>query len=436
MKRSEKISYGMARLGSSILMNTVDFVTVLIYIEIFRLEPLYTGIATAIAKIVIAITQFLAGYFSDKTMTRFGKRKPYIIVGAPLTGISYVLLYSPQILNIPVSMLFGWLLFFDSLYHIGYGILTTPYQAWLPEITETPEERLEVSAYQNTANILATFIGTLGTFLLPDIAGTPLLVVVIGVFALVEIAFYIPTLIVIKEKEPKISEVSLSRVWEDIKHMAKNRDFVIWLFVQGTASLGIILLSSVMLGYVRLVLHLSGITYYAAAMCLVVVVILSFILWKKLAKRKGNKKALTIALIYSAAILLLIYPLGVTAGPTFETQILGVIYVAFISVGLGGWYLFPYAIVADIARADEQQTGYELCGLFTGFPSIPLNAFQAVGLVLTGFLLGLPPVDGYSAGYLYWGFVAAAFLTLANIILQKGVFEYNVNAQNATAESH
>ena len=179
--KSWKFIYATPRFGSSIILDMTNFVILYVYIIWFGLPGFATGIATMLGKFGIAITSFFMGHISDKTDIKWrnlGRRKPFVIIGAPLLSFSFIMLFSPLIF-IPIlsgwtgfaateMLLFIWLIVFAILLQASYGLLLTPFQAWMPELTEdNPKIRGKISAYQNTANFLAAGIAAVLGFLLP-----------------------------------------------------------------------------------------------------------------------------------------------------------------------------------------------------------------------------------------------------------------------------
>ncbi len=105
--------------------------------------------------------------------------------------------------------------------------------------------------------------------------------------------------------------------------------------------------------------------------------------------------------------------------------ILGIIFILGIAALLGGWYLFPYIIYADLAEDDEKSTGELKAGIYTGFPSIVLNIFQAGGIFLLGAILTLPSITTgsltYSIGLILWGPICSLILICSWLYTKKFV---------------
>ena len=214
LTNSQKVYYGICRLGSTVLLNIVTVFTFWAYKDIFEIPAELSGIGNAVGKIAIAISGFVFGYLSDSidpAKRKLGRRKFFIWSGAPLLALSFVMLFTPHLFisaDHPI-MRFVWLMIWNSMFHLFYGYLLTPFQAWMPEITST-DERINVSAIQNVANITASLIGTGYTLLIAQYYSqsgslttrTGVLMVVFGIlFGIVEVLLFLPALLKIEEKK-------------------------------------------------------------------------------------------------------------------------------------------------------------------------------------------------------------------------------------------
>ncbi|MFX0073750.1 MAG: hypothetical protein ACFFAO_21940, partial [Candidatus Hermodarchaeota archaeon] len=109
--------------------------------------------------------------------------------------------------------------------------------------------------------------------------------------------------------------------------------------------------------------------------------------------------------------------------PSTSSLILGIIFIAGIAAILGGWYLFPYIIDADMAEDDEKSTGELKAGIYTGFPSILLNIFQAIGVFILGVITSLPDTtingNSFSIGLVLWGPLCSIILIISYLFTKK-----------------
>ena len=133
----KKISYGMGRFGSSLMLSLVGLTAFYIYGEHFDLNWILDGIALASSYIIIGLTHWITGYYSDSINTRWGRRKPFVIIGAPGLAITGFLIYVPNwfmdTANPSNQMpLFGYVLLFLCMFKFFYAFLLTAFQAWMP----------------------------------------------------------------------------------------------------------------------------------------------------------------------------------------------------------------------------------------------------------------------------------------------------------------
>ncbi|NVM38349.1 MAG: MFS transporter, partial [Candidatus Lokiarchaeota archaeon] len=244
----KKILFSAPRLGTSIVLGIEGWALLTLYTSGYGLHPFLAGFAIAMGYLTIALSQFLLGWISDAKFTKWGRRKPYIIVFAPLLGISIIFLILPGLvldLNDPSSFyfmgilfqkktLFLWILLWEIIFRASYAV-TTPYQAWMAE--EFPiEERPKVSQFQNTFNYLGNGIMALFSMIvltsyidaldgavdlnIPIPLNISIPIFIFGILTIVLfyiIAFKMPT-------EPKY-EIR-SNLIESLKVIVKNKNFM------------------------------------------------------------------------------------------------------------------------------------------------------------------------------------------------------------------
>jgi GPH family glycoside/pentoside/hexuronide:cation symporter len=418
--------YGMPRLSAGIVLDIVDFGILFLYILVYGLPPILSGIALAIGKLSIAFSQFSMGWLSDKTKTKYGRRKPFMFVYAPLTAIAFICALLPMIfLQNPTGiLLFVWILIWDAVLQWSYGGLTTPYQSWVSE-QFTVHQRPKASAFQNLFGFIGAGIGIVFSLLVfPPLIESfqktktvdPTFVILVFVFgSLLVILFYICAIAFPVEK----TEGAEMKFTEDLKKVLKDKNFMNVCWLQGIAFLAIGMITPSLIGFATIVLKIEGTEFYLVAVCLLIGIMGFLFLWKKLIDRKGKKQTFLIILL-TGIIVLPLSLIGLIPGEI--NFIITIIWVLAIAAFMGGWYLFPYIWYADLAEDADVRSGEgRKSGLYAGFPSILLNIFQAIALFITGFLLSLPNVPGkdYSWGYVLWGVWCSGVIIVVYIIAKK-----------------
>ena len=414
----QKLNYAFPRLSSSIVLGIEGFILFALYTLGYGVPPLQVGFAQAMGYLSIAAAQFIFGWLSDAKYTKWGRRKPWLVVFSPLLGISFIFLILPGLVLPDLSdktTLFLWLLIWDVVFRTSYS-LTTVYQAWMAEQFPV-HERPAVSQFQNTMNYIGNAIMLVYGLLvltpslsvlessLPATVLYP--IIIFGIFVIVlyiSITFTMPT-------EPNFE--TDSNIMQNLKTILKNKNYMLIVFMQGFASFAWSIITTVMLNFIELVLGLSGLEYYLVAVFLVIGFIITLVFWRKQIQNRGKKKALLLLFLFAIVLL----PTSLIGLLPFASNIIfGIIFILIIAASLAGWALFPYIYYADLAEDDEKRTGNLKAGIYTGFPSIMLNIFQAFGPLIVGAILSLPDITvgslTYSLGLVLWGPICSVILLL------------------------
>ena len=422
------ILYAMPRCGSSIVLGIEGLALFTLYTLAYGVSPFLVGFALAMGYLSIAASQFLLGWISDAKYTRIGRRKPWIILIAPLLGISFILLLLPALflpdLN-DKNALFLWLLTWEIIFRVSYG-MTTPYQSWAAEQFEV-SDRPMVSQFQNTFNWIGNGIMLIFTLVIltgvfekiqknPNVIPPEFLIptilfgiIVVGLFYL--LVFLMPT-----EPEFKI-ESSLS---VNLKTILKNKNYVLTTLMRGITGIALSMTIAIMITFALVVLKLGTTDFMIIAGILLLCIMFFLYVWRKLIQKKGKKQTLLYIFIFGI-VFLPISLFGLI--PMDSYLILGIIFFSGIAALLGGWFLFPYILDADMAEDDEKSTGELKAGIYAGFPSILLNIFQALGALLIGIIVSLPNIrvgsSSFSIGLIIWGPICSIILICSYIFTKK-----------------
>lgn len=424
----QKISYGICRLGTSILLNIVTVFTFWAYKDIFAIPAELSGIGSAVGKIAIAFSGFLFGYISDAidpSKRKLGRRKLFIWIGAPLLAFSFVMLFTPHLfISAEHSIMrFVWLMIWNSMFHLFYGFLLTPFQAWMPEITSA-EERINVSAIQNVANITASLIGAGYTLVIAQYYSqtgnldrrTGILMLVFAIiFGIVEVLLFLPALIKIKEK--KVPFVK-RKIKEEISTTLRNRNYVIYMISFSIMWIGVTIITAMILDFINIILGFDTIRktlVFAVVMFLALA--LGLTLWTVIGNKIGKKKSLIIGFAWSMIWMPLTPAIGRI--PFIPLIVQGYVFGIGAVIGTSAAFLFGYAIISDIIDKDERETSQNRAGVYTGFKNIPINIGQASGYIIAGFLA----VWKDDLGLTWLGPIAIIFIVIAFPIFLLGNFD-------------
>ncbi|WP_457557459.1 MFS transporter [Candidatus Harpocratesius sp.] len=411
--------FAFPRIGSSLLLGLIGFALFALYTTGFGLDETKVSIRISIGYIAIAISQPFFGWISDVTyIKKIGGRKPYVFLLAPVLVISFICLLIPQLFldNPSEQLLLGWLFLWNTIFEISYAV-TTPYQAWMAEQFNV-NDRPKCSQIQNIFNITGQIIQTLFALLIltdfnDKIAEDPNNipptyfwgVISFGIIFLISIYFsaiFMPT-------EPR--KVEKPNLIENFKVVLKNKRYQLVVFMQGFASIGWVMAGTVILKYLEEVLFLDTTQKIIVSGCLVLGIMFFLGYWKRSISIHGKTKSIKRVFLFGIIFM----PLSLIGLiPVNNTLFLGLILVGSYAFVIGGWYLFPYIMYADLAEDDERQTKVQKAGLYVGYPSIILNLFQAFGVFLLGelYLFGNMTIGDrtFKIGNIIWGPVVSIIL--------------------------
>lgn len=286
-------------------------------------------------------------------------------------------------------------------------------------------QRPKASAIQNLFSFVGAGIGIVFTLLVfPPLIESfqktntidPTFIILVFAFALLLIILFFICAIVLPVEKTVGAQMNFR---EDLKKVIKDKNFMKVCWLQGIAFLAIGMITPSIIGFTTIVLKIEGTEFYLAAVSLLIGIMVFLFMWKKLIDKKGKKPTFLIILL-TGVIVLPLTLVGLIPGEI--GLIFAIIFILAIAAFMGGWYLFPYIWLADLAEdADVRSKEGRKAGLYAGFPQIILNVFQAIALFITGFILSLPNVPGkdFSWGYILWGIWCSGILLIAYLFTKK-----------------
>lgn len=334
------------------------------------------GVILFLARLSDVITDPLVGIYSD----RYGKRKPFIVVGSALIIIAFYALIHPPTLGVA-----WWLLGFSMVVYLGWSIVLVPYLAWSAEITSNYHEKTRLSG----AREILTILGAMGALIVPylyriseDAAAS--LEILYFSFAIGLVLMLPLTLLGIKEKpQDKKQSWSLKdfkQLWKTIPFLSKLQSAFI------LNALANALPATLFLFFVEHILNSPSQTgkllllYFVSG-------IVGLPFWMALSKRIGKRKSWQGSMALASSAFLFVPFLG--AGDT--------LYFAIISgvsgLSLGADMALPASIQTDIIqKIQHSQKNYAgvLFGMWAMLSKFAMALAVGIGFVVLG-VVGFEP---------------------------------------------
>ncbi len=152
----QKAAFGAGHLVLNLLPGALGFFMFFL-LTAFGMDPFLAGLLGGLPRIFDAITDPIMGFISDNTKSRWGRRRPYIFVGAILSGIFFALLWQLDE-NSSQTYNFWYFLIFSMIFLIGNTMFATPLVGLGYEMTSDYNERTRLMAFANTMGQIAWMI--------------------------------------------------------------------------------------------------------------------------------------------------------------------------------------------------------------------------------------------------------------------------------------
>ena len=219
--------FAMPSFVSAIMIGSAAGVLPGIYAKYFGLDMAVIGTILLATKIIDGFTDPLIGYLSDHTKTRFGARKPWVVVGYALSVPAVYMLFVPM-QNNPSPLYF---LFWYSAAYLAWTMAEIPYAGWQTELSQDYNERTRIAGFRNAAAHTGTLCFALIP-LMPIFATTQITPQVLKMTA-VSVAVLLPIFVILMimfvPQGPRLSIKESFSIPELLKSVWQNKPFGIML---------------------------------------------------------------------------------------------------------------------------------------------------------------------------------------------------------------
>lgn len=152
----QKLAFGSGHLANQLFPAALGVFMIVLVLSL-KMNPFLAGVLAALPRIFDAITDPVMGYVSDNTRSRWGRRKPYILAGSIVTGLSFMLMWQLHPENSQTYNFF-YFLFFSLIFYMGYTIFATPLIGLGYEMSADYNERTRLMAVSQWMGQIAWMI--------------------------------------------------------------------------------------------------------------------------------------------------------------------------------------------------------------------------------------------------------------------------------------
>jgi GPH family glycoside/pentoside/hexuronide:cation symporter len=158
MRLSGKVGYAIGDFGLSIAYFAVGFFFLYYLTDVVGLSASLAGTVVLVGKLWDGVNDPLVGVLSDRTRSRWGRKRVYLIYGAIPFALSFALLWRLPI-GAPVAATFAWACAAILLFATAYSLVAVPYMALVPVMTDDYDERTQVIGFRAMLSAAGTIAG-------------------------------------------------------------------------------------------------------------------------------------------------------------------------------------------------------------------------------------------------------------------------------------
>lgn len=398
IKLKEKIGYGFGDMASSMFWKLFGSYLMIFYTDVFGLPAAVVGTLFLVTRVWDSAFDPIVGVVADRTHTRWGKFRPYLLMLAVPFSVIGVLTFITPSLNDSGKLIYAYVTY--SLMMMVYSAINVPYASLLGVISADPKERNTLSTFRMAFAYVGSFIALL--LFMPMVNffsnhskeltnqqhGWTMAVIVIAVMCAI---LFIGCFVLTKERIKPMREKQ-APLKEDLKDLWKNRP---WWILLG-AGIAALVFNSIRDGatvyyfkyfiveenyetvsFFGVSFVLSGLYLSIGQIANIAGVILAAPVSNRIGKKQTYMGAMSIATILSIMFF------------WFDKDNMAMIFIFQILISICAGSVFPllWSMYADCTDYSELKTGNRATGLIFSSSSMSQKFGWAIGSALTGWLL-------------------------------------------------
>ena len=343
------------------------------------------GVLLLVGRIVDGFAEPVVGYLSDRAQTRFGRRRPFVAVGAPIMVLSLLGLFFPPFgpgRHVETAV---YLVALNTIFWCAFTMVGAPYLALLPEIARSTEARTRISSMMTGFSVLVIIVGNL--FLGPLVAAWHGGVAILGahfdngfepqVLACgLLIAFFITLAMAsVKERPNEVPEGGHLSFKNAVMESIRNPAFLPLVLPLSVFLIGTNILITAVPYFGRAVLHATEAEASVGAALVYVVAALVLPFMRRLVDHHGKKRLYALALLAMSIQFAALPVVAISPWPTATYLTL----LATLGVPVGTMLVLSRVLISDVIDADEKRTGLRREAMYFGMQGLMTKVSFGVG---------------------------------------------------------
>ena len=376
-----KLAFGVGDLGPALVATIQGFFLNAFLLDIAGIRPGAAGIIFLIVKIWDSVNDPIIGRLTDRTNTRWGRRRPWLLFGAIPFGLAWFLQWIVP--DLSQAGLFWYYLIVALLLDTGFTAVNVPYTALTPELTQDYDERTSLNSFRFSFSILGGLAALAVHSILIDsfpsvTEGYAISAAVMGgiiiISNLITFAF---------TEESHFKEASAEDdpgFIEGVKIALQNRPFLYVVAIYLLSWLCIQFVQANMLLYLRYWIGEED-RFILLALALQISAFVFLIIWSKVSQKWGKQNVYYVGMSFWIVVEIVLF----FVQPGQFTLLLVLAILAGVGVSVG--YLIPWSMLPDVVELDELETGQRREGIYYGFFVFLQKLGISLGLAFSNFVL-------------------------------------------------
>jgi GPH family glycoside/pentoside/hexuronide:cation symporter len=369
---TKPFNYAIGMFGTSIPINMLKTYAAIYYVGTLGLTTVQLSQMLLIYTFIDAIDNPVYGFLSDRTRTRWGRRRPWLVIGTPLLILSFIAFYSTPAF-LAGNSLFAYCMLFYMLAGTLDSVINANYAALFPELFRDDASRANTNALRQAFQLVAMIISIALTPMVTNALGYSLTSILYGLLG-GGVILYMTFSCKETHTQPEEEKPAL---WESIKNLIANRKFWVAGFANAFYSAAMSLVLASMPFYVKYTLEISDSqsTFLFASVLLIAIGCVA--IWAKLVRN------FSLIPVWRASLA----TLTVTFIPLYfaNSLVTAIICSALVGFGFAGVITTMDLIGAKIMDEDTEKHGLRREGIISnalGFMNRLNGLFTAAAYLL------------------------------------------------------
>jgi GPH family glycoside/pentoside/hexuronide:cation symporter len=384
LSRRTKLLYGFGDTGFSLTHTIIGAYFAIFLTDVVGIAPRIVAAAIFVGRSWDYINDPLIGHISDRTRTRWGRRRPFLLFGPVPFALAFVLLWFRPPLESQLALAVYYALayvLFDALATFVY----MPYFALTPELTSDYDERTALTSYRMFFSIAGSLVAftvplfIVGTFT-PDNAPRVLQMgLIFGLVSALPLWF---TFFGTRERQVYM-EQKRPNLLQSLRAALKNRPFVFGMVIFLLTWVAVGILESTLLYFIKYVAQRESHSDLIMAVIFVTgIVALPF--WEWASRRWDKRRAYAAGIAFWAVVQLVMITVNASTGLPL------IMFLCVLAgIGVGAAHVLPWSIIPDAIEWDELYTGERHEGVFYSLITLMQKVATSIAIPLVLLLLDL-----------------------------------------------